>query len=93
MLGFVSKGCVVKKIIISAALIAVAGLAMAEPSCSVPKEKWMPEATFKKMAEEKGYAVKQFKVNKGQCYEVYGKKDGKNVEHWFNRETGAQVTQ
>jgi hypothetical protein len=82
-----------KKIVLAAALFAVAGLAMAEPSCSVPKEKWMPEATFKKMVEAKGYSIKTFKVNKGQCYEVYGKKDGKNVEHFFNPETGAPVTQ
>lgn len=51
----------------------------------------MPEAAFKKMVEGQGYAIKTFKVNKGQCYEVYGKKDGKNVEHWFNPETGARV--
>jgi hypothetical protein len=81
-----------KSLVIAAALVSVAGMAFAEPSCNVPKEKWMPEATFKKMVEEKGYAIKTFKVNKGQCYEVYGKKDGKNVEHWFNPETGEQVT-
>ena len=81
-----------KKIVFAAALFTVAGMAFAEPSCSVPKEKWMPEAAFKKMVEGQGYTIKQFKVNKGQCYEVYGKKDGKNVEHWFNPETGAQVT-
>jgi|GEM_PF-1078072 hypothetical protein len=70
--------------VIAAALISVAGLAMAEPSCSMPKEKWMLEAAFKKSVEAQGYAIKTFKVNKGQCYEVYGKKDGQNVEHWFN---------
>jgi hypothetical protein len=80
-----------KKVVLSAALLAVAGLALAEPSCSVPKEKWMPDTSFKKMVEEQGYAIKTFKVNKGQCYEVYGTKDGKNVEHWFNPETGARV--
>lgn len=81
-----------KSFALSAVLLAVSGLAMAEPSCDVPKEKWMPEATFKKSAEDQGYSIKTFKVNKGQCYEVYGKKDGKNVEHWFNPETGARVT-
>jgi hypothetical protein len=70
-----------KSLVIAAALVSVAGMAFAEPSCNVPKEKWMPEATFKKMVEEKGYAIKTFKVNKGQCYEVYGKKDSKNIEH------------
>ena len=81
-----------KKIVLAAALFAVAGMAFAEPSCSVPKEKWMPEAAFKKMVEGQGYTIKQFKVNKGQCYEIYGIKDGKKVEHWFDPATGAQVT-
>ena len=31
-----------KSIVVSAALLAVAGMAMAEPSCNVPKDKWMP---------------------------------------------------
>jgi hypothetical protein len=60
--------------VIAAALISVAGLTMAEPSCSMPKEKWMLEAAFKKSVEAQGYAIKTFKVNKGQCYEVYGEK-------------------
>ena len=33
-----------KSIVVSAALLAVAGMAFAEPACNVPKEKWMPEA-------------------------------------------------
>lgn len=82
-----------KSIIVSAALLSVAGLALAEPSCSVPKEKWMPEAQFKQQVEAHGYKIKTFKVNKGQCYEIYGTKDGKKVEHWFDPATGARVTQ
>lgn len=81
-----------KSIVVSAALLAVAGMAFAEPSCNVPKEKWMPEAQFKKQAEGQGYKIKTFKVNKGNCYEIYGEKDGKKVEHWFSPDTGAQVT-
>ena len=68
-----------KSIILSAVMLAAAGAAMAEPSCNVPKEKWMPEAQFKKQAEEHGYKIKTFKVNKGNCYEIYGEKDGKKV--------------
>lgn len=82
-----------KSMILSALMLAAAGAAMAEPSCSVPKEKWMPEAQFKKQAQEHGYKIKTFKVNKGNCYEIYGEKDGKKVEHWFDPATGAQVTQ
>jgi hypothetical protein len=81
-----------KSIIVSAALLAVAGMAMAEPACSVPKDKWMPEAQFKKQVEAQGYQIKTFKVNKGNCYEVYGIKDGKKVEHFFSPDTGAPVT-
>ncbi len=82
-----------KSIIVSAALLSVAGLALAEPSCSVPKEKWMPEAQFRQQVEAQGYKIKTFKVNKGQCYEIYGTKDGRKVEHWFDPATGARVTQ
>lgn len=81
-----------KSIVISALLLAAAGMAMAEPSCNVPKEKWMPEAKFKTQVEGMGYKIKTFKVNKGNCYEVYGEKDGKKVEHFFDPATGAQVT-
>ena len=82
-----------KSIIVSAALLSVAGLALAEPSCSVPKEKWMPEAQFRQQVEAQGYKIKTFKVHKGQCYAIYGTKDGRKVEHWFDPATGARVTQ
>ena len=68
-----------KSIVLTALMLAAASVAMAEPACSVPKDKWMPEAQFKKQAEAQGYQIKTFKVNKGQCYEIYGIKDGKKV--------------
>ena len=64
---------------------------LAGPTCNVPKEKWMKEADFKAKAEAEGYKIKKFKVNSGKCYEIYGTKDGKKVEAWFNPETGASV--
>ncbi len=81
-----------KSMILTAVMLAAASVAMAEPACSVPKEKWMPEAQFKKQVEGQGYKIKTFKVNKGQCYEIYGIKDGKKVEHFFDPATGAQIT-
>ncbi len=81
-----------KSMILTAVMLAAAGAAMAEPACNAPKEKWMPEAQFKKQVEGQGYQIKTFKVNKGQCYEIYGIKDGKKVEHFFDPATGAQVT-
>ncbi len=81
-----------KSMILTAVMLAAAGAAMAEPACNAPKEKWMPEAQFKKQVEGQGYQIKTFKVNKGQCYEIYGIKDGKKIEHFFDPATGAQVT-
>ena len=81
-----------KKVVLSAALLAVAGMAFAEPPCSVPKEKWMPEAAFKKSVEDKGYTIKTFKVSKGNCYEIYGfDKAGKKVEIYFDPVSGKPV--
>jgi hypothetical protein len=79
-----------KSFVVSALLIAVSGVAMAGPTCNVPKEKRMPEATFKKGLEDKGYQIKTFKVSKGECYEIYGfDKAGKKVEIYFDPATAA----
>ena len=51
-----------KSIAVAALLIAVSGVALAGPKCEQPKEKWMPEAQFKKGLEDKGYQIKTFKV-------------------------------
>lgn len=81
-----------KSIVVSALLVAVSGIALAGPACNVPKEKWMPEAAFKKGLEEKGYQIKTFKVSKGNCYEIYGTdKAGKKVEIYFDPATGAPM--
>lgn len=78
-----------KSFVLSALLIAVAGAAMASPTCTAPKEKWQPEATFKKDLEAQGYQIKTFKVTKGQCYEIYGTdKAGKKVEIYFDPVSG-----
>lgn len=78
-----------KSIFVLPLLVVASGLALAGPTCDVPKEKWMPEAAFKKGLENKGYTIKNFKVTKGQCYEIYGfDKDGKKVEIYFDPSTG-----
>lgn len=82
---------IIATLIATTALAFTATSAMAEPSCNVPKDKWMREAAFKAMAESQGYVIKTFKVNKGQCYEIYGTKDGKKTEAWFNPETGESL--
>lgn len=74
------------------ALALSATVAMAGPTCTVPKEKWMKEADFKALMEKQGYTIKTFKVSKGQCYEIYGfDKDGKKVEIYFDPATAAEL--
>ena len=72
--------------------VVVSGAALAGPSCDVPKDKWLPEAAFKKDLEAQGYQIKTFKVSKGQCYEIYGQdKSGKKVEIYFDPATGKPI--
>ena len=81
-----------KSVVLSALLLAVAGAAVAGPACNSPKEKWMPEAAFKKDVEAQGYQIKTFKVSKGQCYEIYGTdKAGKKVEIHYDPATATPV--
>ena len=77
---------------LSAVAALVSGAALAGPACNVPKEKWLPEAGFKKDLEAQGYQIKTFKVSKGQCYEIYGfDKAGKKVEIYFDPATGKPI--
>ena len=81
-----------KSFVVAALLTTTAALAFASPTCKVPKEKWIPEATFKKSLEDQGYKIKTFKVTKGNCYEIYGTdKAGKKVEIYFDPSTGAAL--
>lgn len=83
-----------KSVVLSALLLAVAGAAVAGPACNAPKEKWMPEAAFKKEVEAQGVQIKTFKVSKGQCYEIYGTdKAGKKVEIYFDPVSGKALEQ
>ena len=66
--------------------------AVAGPTCKVPKETWMKEADFRAKLEAEGYKIKNFKVTKGECYEIYGfDKGGQKVEIYFDPQTGAVV--
>lgn len=78
-----------KSIVIASFLAALSAAAVAGPTCNVPQDKWMKEADFKKGLEQQGYQIKQFKVTKGQCYEIYGfDKAGKKVEIYFDPSNG-----
>ena len=78
-----------KSIFFAPLLIALSSAAFAGPTCSVPQEKWMKEADFKKNIEAQGYQIKTFKISKGKCYEIYGfDKAGNKVEIYFDPATG-----
>jgi hypothetical protein len=83
-----------KSLVVSALLIAAAGAAMASPTCTAPKDSWKPEASFKKELEAQGYQIRNFKVTKGNCYEIYGTdKAGKKVEIYFDPVSGKALEQ
>ena len=73
-------------------LAGLSGAAVAGPSCNVPKEQWMKEGDLRARVEAQGIQIKNFKVTKGNCYEIYGHdKAGKKVEIYFNPATGAEL--
>lgn len=79
-----------KKLLISTLLIALTSAAFAGPTCNAPKDKWMKEADFKAGLTAQGFQIKNFKVSKGECYEIYGfDKAGKKVEIYFDPATAA----
>lgn len=83
-----------KSIVLSTLLLAFAGAAMASPTCTAPKESRKPEASFKQELEAQGYRIKNFKVTKGNCYEIYGTdKSGKKVEIYFDPVSGKALEQ
>jgi hypothetical protein len=83
-----------KSIVLATLLTVVAGAAMASPTCTTPKENWKPEASFKKELEAQGYQIKNFKVTKGNCYEIYGTdRAGKKVEIYFDPASGKALEQ
>lgn len=80
------------RILALAAAALVSTSALAGPTCTAPKEKWMKEADFKARLEAQGYQIKTFKVSRGQCYEIYGfDKNGRKVEIYFDPQTGAVI--
>jgi hypothetical protein len=80
-----------KSLLILSALIVASTAALAEPTCNVPKDKWMTQDSFKQKMEGEGYKIKTLKVTNG-CYEIYGHdKAGKRIEMSFDPATGVQA--
>lgn len=74
----------------AALVVVVAGPALAEPSCTGAEHAspvWQAIQSF----EEAGGVVVSFKINDGNCYEIYGSVDGTNMEVFFDPATGAEL--
>jgi hypothetical protein len=79
-----------KKTLIAALLAVVAAPAFAEPSCT-PSAEMKPVWESLKAFEDEGGVVVSFKINDGDCYEIYGTVDGKNMEIFFDPKTGEEL--
>jgi hypothetical protein len=79
-----------KKFAIAAILALSAGPAFAEASCT-PGEAVKPVWESMKLFEEAGGKVVAFKINDGLCYEIYGTIDGKNMEVFYDPNTGLEI--
>lgn len=82
-------------------LLAVLGLAAVLPGpakgeelvrCNVsPQDQWLPEAAMRTRIIALGYTIDVFKKTTGNCYEIYGRFEGKRVEVYFHPVTGERV--
>jgi hypothetical protein len=59
------------KAVLALGLWVLSSLAVAQPTCSVPKERWMQESDLKRALKRQGYLVKTIRIHQA-CYEVYG---------------------
>ncbi len=77
-----------KAVFIIGAMIATTSLVQAK-ECTNEKDhsKWMPEKAFQEKVTKEGYSIKKFEIE-GSCYEIYGKKDNKSVQLFFDPVTG-----
>ena len=66
--------------------------AFAEPDCTAPAEgAAAPVWESIKAFEEEGGIVQSFKINDGNCYEIYGNLAGTNMEVFFDPTTGKEL--
>jgi hypothetical protein len=73
---------------VTAALVAAPAFATGLATCdSGPESTWQPQSKLKELLTEKGWTVRQIKVD-GGCYEVYALDEhGKRVEAYFHPQT------
>jgi hypothetical protein len=55
-------------------------------SCTTaPRSEWLPEEEMKLLALHRGYRIKTFRIDKNNCYEVYGfNRQNQVVEAYFD---------
>lgn len=66
--------------------------AFAEPTCTAPAQGtaapvWQAIKSF----EDAGGTVQSFKINDGNCYEIYGTQKGAKMEVFFDPATAAEL--
>lgn len=69
--------------------------AMDTQTCTTAaRNTWLPEAEMRLLAEHRGYRIKTFRVDKNNCYEVYGfDRQNRVVEAYFDPVTSRLVHQ
>lgn len=58
------------RFVIAAALLAMAGMAVASPVCNVAQESWMSEPDFKKALEQAHFMQREQTTTYGECSSV-----------------------
>lgn len=60
--------------------------------CNVSsRDQWLPEAEMRARIIALGYKIDVFKKTAGDCYEIYGRFEGRRVEVYFHPVTGERV--
>jgi len=82
-----------KKHLFLASIFVTSSSAFAATECTKePKEKWLDQKKFQQTLTDQGYKINEFKVTKGNCYEIYGfSKENKKVEIYYNPVDGKVV--
>lgn len=61
---------------------------------TAPRTDWLPEDEMKLLAEHRGYRIKTFRVDKNNCYEIYGfNRENQIVEAYFDPVTSRLLHQ
>ncbi len=52
---------------------------------TAPRSEWLPEDEMRLLAEHRGYRIKTFRIDKNNCYEIYGfNRQNHVVEAYFD---------